>query len=213
MFFGTLASYIKFPNNGGLDTRFSVTLMCWVQPGGQGGPLFSYGGYNDGVLIGIDGYKFFNVIINRRGGLTSKTKISTAEVLTTGVWAHVAATCNSVFGNISLYINGHLSISRNIPAVYHIPAEGDKVLMGVTGINDPYFKGKIAELKVYDVALNEAEIQTAIRKGIYKKDTSKNNRLIPEISDSLSFVFGDSFTKTQTPRKLDNSCKRQKKPF
>ena len=27
------------------------------------------------------------------------------------------------------------------------------------------FKGKIAEMKVYDVALNEAQIQTSIRQG------------------------------------------------
>ena len=33
MFYGTYGSYIEFPNNGGLDTRFSITLMCWVQPG------------------------------------------------------------------------------------------------------------------------------------------------------------------------------------
>ena len=167
MFFGTLTSYIEFPNDGSLDTRFAITLMCWVQPGGQHGPLFGYGGYNNGVLIGIDEYKFFNVIINGRYGLISE--ISAAEVLTTGVWAHVAATYNSGCGNISLYINGHISITINIPAGNQISTEGNKVRMGVTGISDPYFKGKIAEMKVYDVALNEVEIQTAIRKGIYKR--------------------------------------------
>ena len=164
MFFGTLTSYIEFPNDGGLDTRFSVTLMCWVQPGGQAGPLFSYRGYNNGVLIRIDEYKFFSFII----GDIPIPEITSTEVLTTGVWAHVAATYNSGCGDVSLYINGRLSISRTYPSGYQISSEGDKVRMGVTSINDPYFKGKIAELKVYDAALNEAEIQTAIRKGIYK---------------------------------------------
>ena len=161
MFLGTLASYIKFPNNGGLDTCFSITLMCWVQPGGQGGPLFSYGGYNDGVLIGIDGYKFFNVIINRRGGLTSKTKISTAEVLTTGVWAHVAATYDFSTGNVSLYTNGYLSNSHRVSAGLYIVTNADKVRIGV-------IKGAIAEMKVYDAALKEVEIQASIRQGMCK---------------------------------------------
>ena len=39
-------------------------------------------------------------------------------------------------------------------------------MMGVTiERNNAYFKGKIAEMKVYDVALNEAQIQTSIRQG------------------------------------------------
>ena len=179
MFFGTLTSYIEFPNSMGLDTRLSITLMCWVQPGGQDGPLFSYGGgYDNGVLIGIDGYKFFNVIADRDDAFF-KIKTSTAKVLTLGVWAHVAATYNSGTGNISLYINGHLSISNYIPIAdaiftgYQISTKGDPVRMGVAGIKDPYFKGKIAEMKVYDDVLNEAEIQAAIRQGNYKNGTPK----------------------------------------
>ena len=36
MFYGTVSSYIEFPNKKeGLDTRFSMSLMCWVEPGGQ----------------------------------------------------------------------------------------------------------------------------------------------------------------------------------
>jgi len=42
MFHGTVGSYIEFPNMEGLDTLRSLTVMCWVQSGGQGGPLISY---------------------------------------------------------------------------------------------------------------------------------------------------------------------------
>ena len=37
--------------------------------------------------------------------------------------------------------------------------------MGSKGREDENFKGKIAEMKVYNVALNEAQIQTSIRQG------------------------------------------------
>ena len=37
MFFGTLKSYIEFPNEGAMDTRLSITFMCWVRPGGLQG--------------------------------------------------------------------------------------------------------------------------------------------------------------------------------
>ena len=37
--------------------------------------------------------------------------------------------------------------------------------MGIARYGSNHFKGKITEMKVYDVALNEAQIQTSIRQG------------------------------------------------
>ena len=62
MFYGTDSSYIDFPNNRGLDTRFSITLMCWVQPGGQDGPLFTYTVYPYGPH-GVQMWIFYGTIV------------------------------------------------------------------------------------------------------------------------------------------------------
>ena len=162
MFYGTESSYIKFPNNGGLDTQFSITLMCWVQRTGQDGPLFSYGDW--GVLMWIVDGKFVNQIVEK----SSKplTSIKTAEVLPAGKWVHVAASYDHNTGNNSLYINGHFSISQNIGKGYEIATDPRTVRMGFRDSKSTtYFKGKIAEMKVYDVALNETQIQTSIRQG------------------------------------------------
>ena len=162
MFHGTVSSYIEFPNRGGLDTQFSITLMCWVQPGGQDGPLFSYGVSHWGVHMWIVHGKFFNRI-TKRGSLQFLTAITT-EVLPAGKWVHVAASYDHNSGNNSLYINGHLRGSINIGTGYEIATASHKVRMGVK--NDVrYFKGKITAMKVYDVALKEAQIQTSIRQG------------------------------------------------
>ena len=161
MFYGTFRSGIYFPNRGGLDTRFSITLMCWIQPGGHSGPLLSYGHGHRTVNMGVDDGKFFNQIVKRRS-FQILTPIRT-EVLPAGKWAHVAASYDHNSGNNSLYINGHLRASRNIGTGYEIATASREVLMGFA--SDIYFKGKIAEMKVYDVALNEAQIQTSIRHG------------------------------------------------
>ena len=174
MFYRTLTSYIGFLNIGGLDTRFSITLMCWVQPGGQDGPLFSYfrsrdfSGHNLGLLI--DDGKFFSRIVKRRSFQTL-TPLGT-EVLPAGKWVHVAASYDHDSGNHSLYINGHLRASQNIGAGYEIATAFWSVRMGVAKYNDGYFKGKIARMKVYDVALKEAQIQTSIRQGSWKTKCS-----------------------------------------
>ena len=162
MFYGTVSSYIKFPNNGGLDTMFSSTLMCWVQRGGQDGPLFSYGDW--GVHMSIVDGKFLNQIAKRSS--QPLTNIKTAEVLPAGKWVHVAASYDHNTGNNSLYINGHFSISQNIGKGYQIATNSYTVQMGFKDCkNTTYFRGKIAEMKVYDVALNEAQIQTSIMQG------------------------------------------------
>ena len=166
MFRGTVSSYIEYPNRGGLDTRFSITLMCWVQPGGQDGPLFSYYGvfhWDWGVHVGIVNGKFFNRIAVKHRPFQMLTYITT-EVLPAGKWVHVAASYDHNSGNNSLYINGHLKASRNIGTGYEIATASQKVRMGVKDYNR-HFKGKIAEMKVYDVALNESQIRTSISQG------------------------------------------------
>ena len=126
MFYGTVGSYIRFPNNGGLDTRLSITLMCWVQPGGQDGPLFSYGDW--GVKMWIVDGKFLNQIIKRSS--QPLTSIKTAVVLPAGKWVHVAASYDHNTGNNSLFINGHFSISQSIGKGYKIASNSYKVRMG-----------------------------------------------------------------------------------
>ena len=107
--------------------------------------------------------KFYNQIVKRRN-YQALTRIRTAEVLPVGKWVHVAASYDHNTGNNSLYINGHFSVSQNIGKGHEI-ATTLNVVMGTTRGSNKYFKGKIAEMKVYDVALNEAQIQTSIRQG------------------------------------------------
>ena len=159
--FYTESSYIEFPNNGGLDTRFSITLMCWVQPGDQDGALFSYG--QRGVQMGISSGKLMNQIAARYPSWSFLP--ITTEVLPRGKWVHVAASYDHNTGINSLHINGHLRSSQNINTGYEIATASQTVRMGAKGLSTEYFKGKIAEMKVYNVALNETQIQTSIRQG------------------------------------------------
>ena len=164
MFYGTGSSYIEFPNNEGLDTRFSISLMCWAELRGQGGPLFSYGVSSWRVHMGIVEGKLYIRIVER-SSFKQLTSIRTPEVLPVGKWVHVAASYDHGSGSSSLYINGHLRASHNIGRGYQIATNTQKVRMGSSSCKDENFKGKIAEMKVYKVAMNEAQIQTSIRQG------------------------------------------------
>ena len=41
-FSGSSTSYIEIPNNGGLDTRYSITILAWVNRENNQGPIFNY---------------------------------------------------------------------------------------------------------------------------------------------------------------------------
>ena len=114
--------------------------------------------------MGIVGRKLFIRIVER-GSFNRNTSIKTPEVLPVGKWVHVAASYDHGSGNNSLYINGHLKASQNVGRGYEIATNFQKVRMGSSSCRDENFKGKIAEMKVYKVAMNEAQIQTSIRKG------------------------------------------------
>ena len=184
MFYGTASSFIEFPNKGGLDTQLSITLTCWVQPGGQDGPLFSYAFDTLGVYMRIFNGKFSNQMITLG---SPPMPLTTTEVLPAGKWVHVAASYDHNSGNNSLYINGHLRASQNIGTGYDIATASQRVRMGVRDVYYGYFKGKIAEMKVYDVALNEAQIRTSIRQGSWKTICAFSKSVV-----SLITLSGDS---------------------
>jgi len=159
---GTSDSYIEFPNNGGLDTRFSITLMCWVQPGGQDGPLFNYRQSGPwGVHIWINIRKFF-VRITKFPNHAFRTAISSFHELTVGQWYHVAATYDHNTGINFIYIDGHPDKFLNISKGYEISTNDDRVRMGVKDGDRRYFKGKIAQMKVFDYALDASQIKEAM---------------------------------------------------
>ena len=163
MFYGTVSSYIEFLSQ---DTQFSITLMCWVQPGGHDGPLVIYGGFGDSLFI--EHGKFLNQIVFKTEdeGIPVGLLTETTEVFPAGKWVHVAASYDYSSGSNSLFINGHLRASQKIgPGYYRIANASRRVRLGAGDFYRGYFKGKIAEMKVYDLALNEALIQASIRQG------------------------------------------------
>ena len=166
MFHGTDSSYIEFPNVGGLNTQFSITLMCWVEPGGQDGPLFKYESHQRDIGLWIESGKFINTIYLIRGNSITDYRVTSPEVLPAGKWVHVAASYDNNTRNNSLYINGHfLKASHHTGTGYSITRNGRASRMGSTPGERVHFKGKIAKMKVFDVALNESQIQTSIRPG------------------------------------------------
>ena len=166
-FKGATNSFIQFPNTGGiLDVKYSITLMCWVRPGGQDGPLFNYkrqGAWGVHIWIASNG-RFFTRI-TKFGSYAFLPGLSTDQPLQQGRWYHVAATYDSNTGVNSIYVDGVLTKTQNIGTGYRISTNDPAIRMGVKVGDGRLFNGAITQLGIYDVSLTGDQIRAVIKQG------------------------------------------------
>ena len=161
-FSGSSTSYIEFPNRigGPLDVRYSMTMLCWVYYDGQNdGPLFNYktsGGW--GVHLWVISGKLF-VRFNRRDYSTTNRLVHTNFA---GGWKFVGASYDRSSGEAKLWVNGAVVQTLNIGAGLELATQ-DSIRMGVKTGDGRYFKGRIAQMRIYNRALSQEQIQ-AIQK-------------------------------------------------
>ena len=173
-FKGTIDSFIEFPNTGGiLDVKYSITLMCWVRPGGQDGPLFNYRrqSIHWGVHISIVNRKFF-VRITKFSSHAQLNGLSTDQDLEQWRWYHVAATYDSNTGVNSIYVDGVQNKTHNIGTGYRISTNDPVITMGVKNGDSRLFNGAITQMGIYNVSLTGDQIRTVIKRGRNIDDVS-----------------------------------------
>ena len=159
-FFGTVNSYIEFPNGGGLDVPNSMTMLCWLFPGGNNGPLFNYRNSGSwGVHLWVVAGQLF-VRFTKRDYSFTQALIHTPLKAEDG-WKFVGASYDQANGDAKLWVDGLVVQTLNIGANLQLATQ-DSVRMGVKIGDGRYFKGRIAQMQVYNVALTQEQIQ-AIR--------------------------------------------------
>lgn len=159
-FFGTANSYIRIPNseNGPLDARYSITMLCWVYSEAQEGPLFNYrqrGAWGVHLWVGSNSRLFVRFTIRDYSfteGLLSDLAIAS------GVWKFVGASYDGASGYAKLWIDGNVVQTLHIGAGLDLATQ-DPIRMGVKEGDGRYFRGRIAQMQVYNVALTQEQIQ------------------------------------------------------
>ena len=157
-FSGSSNSYIEFPNRigGPLDVRYSMTMLCWVYYDGKDGPLFSYEkGSTWGVhLWVVHGGKLFVRFVKRHYSSTNHL----VHTNLAGGWKFVGASYDRCSGEAKLWINGAAVQTLNIGAGLELATQ-DVIRMGVRSGDGRCFKGKIAQMRIYNRALSQEQIQ------------------------------------------------------
>lgn len=164
-FFGRPDSYIEFPNSGPIDTKYSITILGWIFPeGGKGGPIFQYSPDKWGVHFWITGRRsrtlFARYASRRSLAQTLPLRYRLPRLFR---WYFVGTSYDYKTRIARLFVNDRVvyqrKIGRNIQLATNFP-----VRVGVKKGDNRYYKGKIACLQVYNMALSVKQVIKRRRK-------------------------------------------------
>ena len=176
-FLGTPNSYIEFFNGdgGALDVRNSMTMLCWLYSDEQDGPVFNYNtaGTNWGVHLWVNQKKLFVRYTDRKYSEVHEGLFS--QFTLPRRWKFVGASYDHGSGEAKLWVDGVVDASFDIGAGLDLATQ-DSVRMGVKNGDIRYFKGRISQMQVYNLALTQEQIQT-----IKKRRTSEGKSMICKV--------------------------------
>ena len=88
----------------------------------------------------------------------------TSEPLSLNQWQYVGASYDHKTGVASLWLDGQRVLQKNIGANLTLATQ-DNVRMGARGFDRQYFKGRIAAMQIYDVALTKGQVNAVKNAG------------------------------------------------
>ena len=147
-------SFSDFPSD-----EISVSFWMNTDDRTKAGSPISYAHSSNNNAFLISNYRDFNV--SAAGNSTNRTRISAND----GNWHQITCTWQSETGEVRLYKDGFLEISRDFTQGLTIPQGGALVFaqeqdsVGGTFDVTQAFKGLLDEVRLYDRALTEQEIQ------------------------------------------------------
>ena len=147
-----------------LDGKSSASIMAWIK-------LADDDFEEDRYVIGQDN---FNISVNDDFELTvsiNGSSYSLSSELAFDIWVHVAAVYDQSTGLV-IYVNGERESSISISGALN--TNGDKFTIGKNSLTDSdYFKGSMDEVRVFDVALTDDQLQQMVFQEI-EENTSDN---------------------------------------
>ena len=159
-FRGKASSYIEFPNTKSrLDPQNSITILAFINPDGNPGPIFNYNPKGFGVHLWMVRKRVLFARFVKRSN--QFTKPLAAGGIRTGTWSFVAATYDQATGIARLFVNSRLVAKRTIGRITlatNFPAR-----MGARIGDNRFYRGKITCLQIYSVALKADQIRAARR--------------------------------------------------
>ena len=140
-----------------------MTVLCWLNYKGQDGPVFNYARnnykqYKWGVVLYVIKERITVHFRKRDYGVTKILQRSTPTP--TDTWTFVGASYNHSSGEAKLLVDGEEVKRKNIGTGFELGTQHNARL-GVRLGDRKFFRGKISQLKVYNVALSPEQMEVS----------------------------------------------------
>ncbi|MCB0734433.1 MAG: T9SS type A sorting domain-containing protein [Flavobacteriales bacterium] len=177
--FNGSGQYVVVSDNSALNSDSTLTVEAWINADSYGSNSWSnsifckhgWGSGNQGYVLrcGDNGKLSFN-ICNSSG---SWIEAISPALMSTGKWYHVAGTFDG--DTISVYINGQ-RVGTQLYSGSITPSSGLNPRIGDLAYNGGrYFDGKIDEVRVWSIDLEEKAIQDYMCRKVTKSHPNFNN--------------------------------------
>ncbi len=159
-----------------LDLNTSFTVSAWINRTSASASILSK--RNSSFTQGYDLY------INGAGRAemswyvgASKKTITSAAVIPTGIWHHVGVTFDGATAKI--FVDGINKISANLAGIPTATSNSFLIAAadGVTPVS--FFNGSIDEVRVWKVALTDAQFRYVMNQEILNNSTFTNGAIVP----------------------------------
>lgn len=159
-----------------MDQSKSMTFSLWLNPSAFGSQrdflIYSDADLDDGDN-NWSGISQIRLWLDAGGTVTffygpsPWTSVTSTQALTTGSWYHVVAVRNVAADNQCIYINGKLDKCATDTTTGTWETTGQYMMLGRYKDNSSseYYKGMMDEVKVYDYALTQDEVNLEYNRG------------------------------------------------
>jgi len=159
------------PNVGSSPTLFSIS--GWIKPesGGQSFFITPQSNGRDQLLSHDRGNEDFSICVAASANTNGRCYITADNSMPYGKWSHFTAVVDEADDTIQLYINGQLK--KDVTDSDPIADWSNRWIIGQRGNGSYYFNGTLDDVRVYDRALTEANVQDLYQSGFTKVNTSR----------------------------------------
>ena len=143
--------------------------MAWIDLN----PAFS----TDGIIVGQDKFQIRITSAKKLEAVVNGTTLTYNTALNVSQWYNVAAVYDG--GNLKLYLNGDLVVTQ--AASGDIAADASLLTIGKNpSANTQYFKGKIDEVRVFNSALTDSQLQRMVYQEIKDFGSEIRGEIVPK---------------------------------
>mgnify|MGYP006184246671 FL=1 len=168
-----------YATDNNIITNWSnASLMAWININ----PAFS----SEGIVVGQD--KFYIKINNSKEVevVANGTTLSNNLALNSAQWIHVGAVYDGSNELLKLFVNGEMIASTSVSGTI---SDTSLFTIGKNSItNTQFFKGKIDEVRLFNVALTDSQFQKMVYQEIQDNSNQTRGTIIPKDISSLPWT-------------------------